>query len=202
MISTDTSFEFGKACEDLSWNHCTSTPHRSETNGIAERGVRIVKEGTSAVLLQSGLNESWWADSMEWYTFLRNVTDLFSDGKTPYERRFWATIWRTDCSIRFIGLVSPIPAKSDLCGSLNTLCTWGEFRRVTMVVDIEELETMDTQFEEKVKEIFLKGLHNHYLKTHFRMPVKIWMTSGSCQETSFTAITLNSRVKLYSPREE
>ena len=38
---------------ELSWNHCTSTPHRSETNGIAERAVRRVKEGTSAVLLQS-----------------------------------------------------------------------------------------------------------------------------------------------------
>ena len=62
--------------------------HRSETNGIAERAVRRVKEGTSAVLLQSGLNESWWADSMECYTYLRNVTDLLSDGKTPYERRF------------------------------------------------------------------------------------------------------------------
>ena len=47
-----------KTCEDLSWDHCTSTPHRSETNGIAERAVRRVKEGTSAVLLQSGLNES------------------------------------------------------------------------------------------------------------------------------------------------
>ena len=81
VIYTDNSLEFGKACEDLSWNHCTSTPHRSETNGIAERAVRRVKEGTSAVLLQSGLNESWWADSMECYTYLRNVTDLLSDGK-------------------------------------------------------------------------------------------------------------------------
>ena len=88
VIYTDNSLEFGKACEDLPWNHCTSTPHRSETNGIAERAVRRVKEGTSAVLLQSGLNESWWADSMECYTYLRNVTDLLSDGKTPYERRF------------------------------------------------------------------------------------------------------------------
>ena len=51
VIYTDNSLEFGKACEDLSWNHCTSTPHRSETNGIAERAVRRVKEGTSAVLL-------------------------------------------------------------------------------------------------------------------------------------------------------
>ena len=59
----DNSLEFGKACEDLSWDHCTSTPHRSETN-VAERAVRRVKEGTSAVLLQSGLNENWWADSI------------------------------------------------------------------------------------------------------------------------------------------
>ena len=88
VIYTDNSLEFGKACEDLSWNHCTSAPHRSETNGIAERAVRRVKEGTSAVLFQSGLNESWWAHSMECYTILRNVTDLLTDGKTPYERRF------------------------------------------------------------------------------------------------------------------
>ena len=58
-IYTDNSLEFGKASEDLSWNHCASTPHRSETNGIAEIAVRRVKEGTSAVLLQSGLNENW-----------------------------------------------------------------------------------------------------------------------------------------------
>ena len=51
------------------------------------RAVRTEKESTSAVLLQSGLNESWWADSMECENYLRNVTDLLSDGKTPYERR-------------------------------------------------------------------------------------------------------------------
>ena len=88
VIYTDNSLEFGKACDDLSWNHCTSTPRRSETNEVAERAVRRVKEGTSAVSLQSSLNESWWADSMECYTYLRNVTDLLSDGETPYEKRF------------------------------------------------------------------------------------------------------------------
>ena len=50
--------------------------------------MRRVNEGTSAVLLQSGPNESWWADFMECYTYLRNVTDLLSDAKTPCERRF------------------------------------------------------------------------------------------------------------------
>ena len=47
-----------------------------------------MKEGTSAVLLQSGLNGNWWADFMECFSYLRNVQDLLSDGKTPYERRF------------------------------------------------------------------------------------------------------------------
>ena len=79
VIYTDNSLEFGKACEDLSWNHCTSTPHRSETNGIAERAVRRIEEGTSAVLSQSGLDEKW---------YLRNIQDLLSDGITPNERRF------------------------------------------------------------------------------------------------------------------
>ena len=53
VIYTDNSLEFGKACEDLSWNHCTSTPHRSETHGIAEGAVRRVKEG-SIVAIRSG----------------------------------------------------------------------------------------------------------------------------------------------------
>ena len=85
---TDNSMEFGKPHEELSWNHCTSTPHQSETNGIAERAVRRIKGGTSAVLLQSGLDEKGWADSMECCCYLRCVQDLLSDAKTPCERRF------------------------------------------------------------------------------------------------------------------
>ena len=77
VIHTDNSLEFGKSCEELFWNHCASTPHRSETNEIAERAVRREKEGTSAVLLQSCLGNEWWADSMECYCYLRNIQDLF-----------------------------------------------------------------------------------------------------------------------------
>ena len=49
------------------------------------------------------------------------------------------------------------------------------------------------QSKERVILTFLenqKGLF-HNLTTHFRMPVKQEMISGPCQETSFTAITLN-----------
>ena len=135
VIYTANSLEFGKACEDLSWNHCTSTPHRSETNGIAERGVRRVKEGTSAVLLQSGLNESWWADSMECYTYLRNVTDLLSDGKKTHLRDVWGNHLK-DQSFRLVHWLSitlflrktsqesiNLERKSYLACSLDTLCT-------------------------------------------------------------------------------
>ena len=51
------SWESDKACEELSRNHCTSTLHRSQTNGIGEKAVRRIKVGTFAVLLQSGSDE-------------------------------------------------------------------------------------------------------------------------------------------------
>ena len=63
-------------------------PDRSETNGIHGGAVRRIEEGTSAVLLQSGLDEKCLADSMECCCNPRNIQDLLSDGKTPYERRF------------------------------------------------------------------------------------------------------------------
>ena len=47
-----------------------------------------MEEGTSAVLLQCGLGDDWWEDSMECYCYLRNIQDFLSDGKAPYERRF------------------------------------------------------------------------------------------------------------------
>ena len=88
VIYTDNSLEFGKSYEELSWNHRASTPYRSETNGIAERAIRRIKEGTAAVLVQSGSDEKWWSDSVECYCYLRNIQDLLADGKTPCERRF------------------------------------------------------------------------------------------------------------------
>ena len=53
-----------------------------------KEAVRRIKEGTSAVLLQSGFEEKWWADSMECFCYLRNVQDLLADGKALYQRRF------------------------------------------------------------------------------------------------------------------
>ena len=63
--------------------------HRFETNCIAERVVRRVKEGTSVVLLQSGVGDKWWADSVERCSYLRNVSRPPGRRENSfYERRF------------------------------------------------------------------------------------------------------------------
>ena len=102
VICTENSLAFRKSCEVLKWNHRNSTPHRSETSGIAERAVRRVKESTLTVLLQSGLDEKGWTDPLGCYCYMRNVQDLLADGKTPYAIRrtilkpndsFWDNGW-------------------------------------------------------------------------------------------------------------
>ena len=127
--------------------------------------MRRVKEGTSAVLLQSGLNEIWWADSMECYTYLRNVTDLLSDGKTPYERRFGKPFEGPVVPFGSLIEYHPITAKDQsrihqfgkkvLPGLFlgYALYAGGIWKGDVLIADLEELETMDAS------EIYSKG-HN------------------------------------------
>ena len=157
VIYVDNSLEFGKACEDLSWNHCTSTPHRSETNEIAERAVRRVTEGTSAVLLQSGLKENWWADSMECYTYLRNVTPMKDvlDNHLK-DRLFHSVHWLSiTLSLRRTSQESTnLERKFYLDCSSDTHCTRGGIWKDDILVAVlEELETMDAS------EIYSKRLN-------------------------------------------
>ena len=133
--------------------------------GLVERAVRRVQEGTSAVLLQLGLNESWWADSVECFTYLRDVTDLLSDGKTPNERRFGQPF--KGPIIPFGSLVEyhPITAKDQsrihqfgkkvLPGLFlgYALYAGGIWKGDVVVADIEESETMDAS------EIYSKRLN-------------------------------------------
>ena len=106
VIYTDNSLEFGKACEDLSWNHCTSTPHRSETKDCCKSSAqskgrylccivairsewKLVGRFHGMFYLSSKRHRSlvWWEDSL-WKTF-------------------WRTKKRTNHSVWFIGWVSP-----------------------------------------------------------------------------------------------
>ena len=103
----------------------------------------------------SGLNESWWADSIACYTCLRNVTDLLSDGKTPYERRFGQPFKGPIIPFGSLVQYHPITAKDQsrihqfgkkvLPGLFfgYTLYAGGIWKGAILVADIKELETMD-----------------------------------------------------------
>ena len=88
VIYTDGSLEFDKSCEELSWNHCASTPHCSETNRLLRERYAGLKKGHLLYCCNQVWMEKWWTDSMECYCYLRNIQDLLSYGKTPYDRRF------------------------------------------------------------------------------------------------------------------
>ena len=71
LFYTDKSMEFCKSCEELSWNHRTSTPCRSETNGIPERAIRRVKEGTISIFRRCcESNLGTITGALSWYKIL------------------------------------------------------------------------------------------------------------------------------------
>ena len=180
----------------------TVSKHRSETNGIAERPTRRVKEGTSAVLLQSRLEENWWVDSMERYTYLRNIQDLLSVGKTPYERRFG--IPDNGPVIPFGAMVEyhPISAK-DMSGLhqfgpkvlpgiffSNVLYAKGIWKGDIMVAHIEELEEMDAS-EIHAKRLNAKEVLTRMSGDNFIFPVAdgIVKVSGGDQRLRTSTLT-------------
>ena len=92
---------------------------------------------------------------MECYTYLRNVTDLLSDGKTPYERRFGMPLYGPVMPFGALVEYHPIAAKDisrvhqvrpkvlpGIClgYALNAVSIW---KGDILVADIEELEQMD-----------------------------------------------------------
>ena len=66
--------EFTEWCEDFKWIHDRSAGHGSERNGIAETAVRQVNEGTSSLLVLSGLPGSSRVGAMECHYYLRKCS--------------------------------------------------------------------------------------------------------------------------------
>ena len=176
--------------------------------------------------------------------YLRNVQDLLSDVKIPYERRFgkpfkgpiipfgslveyyffwgrpvqnpsiwkesvtWTVSrirsvrgvnlqrWRTGCRPWGVGNHGRI--RGDISQRKRKFLFFqpqmDESHSLEEIRNLEHpLWHANVLFEEKVTFIFLENQKSlfHHLTTRFRMPVKRLMTSGPCQETSYTAITLN-----------
>ena len=102
---------------------------------------------------------------MECYTYLRNVTDLLSDGKTPYERRFGQPCTGPIIPLGSLVEYHPITAKDQsrihqfgkkvLPGLFlgYALYAGGIWKGDVLIADLEELETMDAS------EIYSKRLN-------------------------------------------
>ena len=108
---------------------------------------------------------SWWADSMECHTYLRNVTDLLSDGKTPDERRFGQPFKRPIIPYGSLVEYHAVTVKDQsrihqfgkkvLPGLFlgYALYAGGIWKGDVLIADLEELETMDAS------EIYSKRLN-------------------------------------------
>ena len=74
-----------KAARAMGWCNPHSCPGVPQTNGLAERMVRRVKEGGRANLIQSGLPYSWWPYAVTHFCAARNIQ--CRGGDSPYNRR-------------------------------------------------------------------------------------------------------------------
>ena len=102
---------------------------------------------------------------MECYTYLRNVTDLLSDGKSPYERRFWKPFGGPVIPFGSLVEYHPTTAKDQsrihqfgkkvLPGLFlgYALYAGGIWKGDVLIADLEELEKMDAS------EIYSKRLN-------------------------------------------
>ena len=74
--------------------HDTSAPYRHEENSVAERDVRLTKEGVRTILEKCGLPPIWWPYAGEHFTFALNIDDVDKEELCPWAVRhrgvpFW-----------------------------------------------------------------------------------------------------------------
>jgi hypothetical protein len=94
LFYTDCSPELDKARKEMKWLHRTSTPGRPQSNGVAERAVRKVLEGSRTLCEHAGLDAVWWPKAARHYC-LSNNTEI-REGGSPWSRR----ILRLEGSLR------------------------------------------------------------------------------------------------------
>ena len=82
----DDSAAIKKAMKMHHIQHDTSTPGQPKTNGIAERQVQEVINGTRALLSMAGLPASFWPYAMRAWCFGHNVAET-KNNRSPWKTR-------------------------------------------------------------------------------------------------------------------
>ena len=75
----------GTYCEQYGIIHEVTPPYSPQSNGVAERKNRTLKEMMNAMLLSSGLPQNMWGEAILSSNYLLNRIPRKTQDKTPYE---------------------------------------------------------------------------------------------------------------------
>ena len=99
---SDNAPELKSAAANELMLHLTSTPHRPQSNGVIERFIQLVIDGTRCLLHQSGLPLRYWHLAARAFCHGRNATIPVFHGETP---------WKAKHGESFKGALIPFGAK-------------------------------------------------------------------------------------------
>jgi hypothetical protein len=92
FVQTDEGGEYEsfmrQLLDETGITHLTSPPYSHQSNGLAERLNRTLKDAARTMMIQSNLPDSFWAKAMVQACEIYNMLPHESTGKTPYEV-FW-----------------------------------------------------------------------------------------------------------------
>ena len=95
--------EFIEACQDYNGIVTQARLIAQKRNGVAERALRRMQEGTAIAPVQSGLPDERWDCAMECSYYLRNVHDKKWPMARQHSRKDMVDNWRTTNSLRNMG---------------------------------------------------------------------------------------------------
>ena len=151
-----------------------------------------------SVLLQSGLNEEWWSDSMKCFYYLQNVQNLLANGKSQIWTKIWGIVQRTNCTFWRTGWISQNSQKD----KSKNLLIWKENCHMIFLlvmpysrVRIWEEDIPITEVEEFGNLASLKYFQKTECEGSSENP-KRWRICISCSRS----FTKNIRKKLQIPR--
>ncbi len=86
---TDNAPELAQAARELNYRHHRPADNRPQSNGVAERAMRRILEGTRSTLHRSGMDHAYWHLAMRCFCANSNFTDPWGPtAYTPHELRF------------------------------------------------------------------------------------------------------------------